>query len=433
MGVKEVREKLRAQLGEARAIADAAEQGGRDFTGEEREKVAKILAEAKGTKDELAKLEGDEEIKNTILKMGMGIELAQKAKHAASEMGMPAGEGMTLGEQFIHAPAFQAWMKQFPNGVIPEKMKGLISPAIEFKSFFYQKALITGESDTSAGAFVRTDYTGLYEALGRFPLTIRDLIRKATTGSDLVEFVRQTAQITQSSTVAEANVTEYSGATGEVSGEKPEGTLSWEKVQAAVKTIAVWIPATKRALSDAGQLRAIIDGELRDDLDEELENQLLNGDGLGENFTGLLNTAGVLVQAWDTDILRTTRRAKTTLRVTGRARPTAYVMNPADWETIELLQDLAGRYYYGGPMNNGEPRLWGVPVVECESLAEGQIILGDWRKMVVWDREQSTISVTDSHADFFIRNMIAILAEMRAAMGVIRPTGFVIIDATSGS
>ena len=32
----------------------------------------------------------------------------------------------------------------------------------------------------------------------------------------------------------------------------PEGTARWERIQEVVKTIAVWIPATKRALSDAG-------------------------------------------------------------------------------------------------------------------------------------------------------------------------------------
>jgi hypothetical protein len=53
--------------------------------------------------------------------------------------------------------------------------------------------------------------------------------------------------------------------------------------------------------------------------------------------------------------------------------------------------------------------------------------------MVLWDREQAMISVSDSHADFFIRNLVAILCELRAAMGIIRPTAFVEIDLTSGS
>jgi hypothetical protein len=36
--------------------------------------------------------------------------------------------------------------------------------------------------------------------------------------------------------------------------------------------------------------------------------------------------------------------------------------------------------------------------------------------------------MTNSHSDFFVRNLIAILAEMRAAFGLIRPKAFVITD-----
>ncbi len=427
MTLHEVHEKLRAALTAAKGICDAAEQGKREFTEDERTKLAAMLEEAKGLKEQVKKLEGDAEMTRMIAEMGVGLAQEQKTGQAPT---VPAARGrkMSIGEQFVNAAEFKEWMAKIaPNGRIPEGMRGLMSPAVEFK------ALITGASDTSAGAFVETDYTGIYEGLGRLPRSLLQLVNRRTTLSDLVEFVRQTAQVTQAVPVAEANVTDYTGATGEVSGEKPEGTSTWAKVQATVKTIAVWIPATKRALADAAQLRGIIDQELRDDLDEELENQLINGDGVGENFDGILGTAGVLTQAWDTDIFTTTRRAKTAVMTTGRAMPSAYVMNPGDWETIELSQDLAGRYYYGGPLSNGEKRLWGIPVVECNALAEGQIILGDWRKAVLWDRERSTIQVSDSHADFFIRNMIAILAEMRAAFGLIRPSAFCIIDAAVGS
>jgi HK97 family phage major capsid protein len=108
-------------------------------------------------------------------------------------------------------------------------------------------------------------------------------------------------------------------------------------------------------------------------------------------------------------------------------------LNPTDWETIDLQQDLAGRYYWGGPQAQGPRTLWGVPVVQNFFLPQGTGYLANWRKMVLWDREQANISVSDSHADFFIRNLIAILAELRAAMGVIRPSAFVEVDLSAGS
>lgn len=427
MTLKELREKLQAALLAAKAICEAAEKENRDFTPEERQKVAGHLTEAKQWKDKIKTAEGDEELKKTVLDLGAGISLAPDQGKGRGEP-VPGGKGRTLGEQFVSSPAYKEWLSRVaPSGHIPESAKGLMSPPVEFKT------LLTGESDTSAGAFVQTDYTGIYEGLGRAPLTLRSLISIRQTQSDLVEFVRQTAQVTQAAAAPEANVTTYAGSTGEVSGEKPEAAMTFEKVQEPVKTIAVWIPATKRALSDAGQLRGIIDQELRDDLEEELEDQIINGTGAGEDLTGLLATAGVLAQAWDTDLLTTARRAVTTLRVTGRARPTAWLVNPADAETVDLLQDLEGRYYYGGPAEGGVQRLWRYPVVESEAVTAGTGILGDWRKAVLWDRERSSIQVSDSHSDFFIRNMIAILAEMRAAFGLIRPSGFITVEFTAGS
>lgn len=428
--LKDLKEQLKAALTAARDIAAKAETEERDFTPEEREQVQAHVTEAGDLKAKIKDLEGDDALRKLVGEMGAGLE---DNKGDDPPSGVPGRKGRTIGEQFVTSPQWQEWMKHIaPSGHIPETMKGLMSPPVEFKNLF-AKDLITGASDTSAGAFVETDYTGIYEPLGRAPLVLRGLISTRQTASDIVEFVRQTTQVTQAASVAEANVTDYAGSTGEVSGEKPEGTTEFEKVTATVKTLAVWIPATKRALSDASQIRGIIDQELRDDLNEELEDQLVNGDGIGENFTGILNTSGILTQAWDTDILTTTRKAKTTLRTTGRSIPTAWLMNPADWETIELLQDGENRYYYGGPINNGQPRLWGVPIVECEAITEGTGLLGNFRKAVIWDRERASIQVSDSHEDFFIRNMVAILAEMRAAFGLIRPSAFIEIDMSAGS
>jgi HK97 family phage major capsid protein len=430
MNAKDLRGKLETALRAASAICKTAEDAGREFSADERTQVQGYLEEAKGLKGQLRELEGDAEIRRMVAEMGGG------ANGSGGQASVRAGRGKTIGQRFVEAPELKAWMERVaPGGRIPDGARGLMSPPVEMPDLIAlgRKALVTGDDDTSAGAFVQTDYTGIYEPLGRRPTTVLDLISMRPTQSDLVEFVRQTVQASQAAPVAEANVTNYTGATGEVEGAKPEATVAFEKVQLPVKTIAVWLPATKRGLSDAGQLRGLIDQELRDDIQEELEDQVITGDGIGENLTGVLNTAGVLTQAWDTDILRTARRAITTLRVTGRSRPTAWALHPNDWETIDLTQDAQNRYYFGGPLAMGTRTLWGVPVVECEGVTEGVGILGDWRKAVLWNRERSTIQVSDSHEDFFVRNMVAILAEMRAAFGLIRPSAFVEVDLTAGS
>ena len=430
MLVKDMHGKLQAALLAARGIAEKAEKEQREFTAEERVALEGHLKEAQDWKAKLQDAKQDAEMRRMLAEMGMDAS----GEGLKGQEGGPSAEKGTLGERFVNSDVFKGWMKQFPNGQIPDSYKGLNCPPVTYKSIFGRKALITGASDTSAGAFVQTDVTGIYEPLGRLPRTMRQLVDMRQTDSDTVEFVRQTVQVTQAAPVPEANVTDYTGATGQVSGEKPEATLAYEKVTTNVKTIAVWIPATKRALSDAAQIRGLIDQELREDLEEEFEDQLLNGNGVGENFTGIANTANVLTQAWDTDIWRTTRLAKLNLAITGRtANPTAWVMNPEDAAEIDLMRDGELRFYGAGPWAMGPRTLWGTPIVESSFKAAGSAYLANWKKAVVWDRERSTISVSDSHADFFIRNMIAILAEMRAAFGVIRPSAFIEVDLSSGS
>lgn len=436
MKLKELQEQLMKLLTDAREIAAQAEKEDRDFTAEERAKVAALLEDAKKVKADIKTLHGDEEMRRAVASLGEGVDFGANGQGAGKKIGarfLEEPRYNTLGEAFAKSKTWQEWLKaNAPGGHIPDSRKGLASPPLEFKNFgLFKKDLVTGLDDASAGAFVESDRTGIYEPLGRYPLVLRDLISTRQTTSDTVEFVRQLTQVTQAAPVAEANVTDYAGGTGEISGQKPEGSMTFERVTETVKTIAVWIPATKRAISDAAQLRGLIDDELRADLAEEFEDQALNGNGVGENFTGLANTANTLVQAFDTDLITTTRKAITNLLVNGKSQPTAWVFNPQDWESIDLLADLQGRYYFGGPVQAGVRTLWGIPVVQSFFQPQGTAWLANWRKAVVWDRQQATISVSDSHSDFFIRNMIAILAEMRAAFGVIRPSAFVEVDLTA--
>ncbi len=427
--IKALTEQLQTLLKSARDICAAAEEGERDLSGEERTKVAKLLEDAKGVKEKIKQAKDDAALMASIAELGDDIGLVEPKERPAAVKS--DGKGKTIGEQFVASKAWQEWIDRFPNRMIPEKAKGLQAPPVEFKHLF--KDLVTGASATSAGAFVEADYTGIYEPLGRRPRTLLDLIPRGGTQSDTVWYVRQTVKVQQATPVAEANVTDYTGATGEVSGEKPEASIAFEQVIEPVKTIAVWIPATKRALSDAAQLRTLIDMDLRDDVQEELENQIYDGDGAGENFTGILNTSGILTQAWDTNVFDTALLAKTAVQATGLSEPTAFVLNPNDWAQMQLQKDKNDRYLGSGPFGVTAPVLWGLPVVTSLAVTEGVGLVANWRKARLWDREASTISISDSHSDFFIRNMVAILCELRAAFGVTKPAAFCQFATTAGS
>jgi HK97 family phage major capsid protein len=427
-------EKLKRVKSAEEIAAKAQRERGENasLTEDERTQIMALVTEAKGYHDQILALDGDAKLRSELSILG-----SPSGAIAAGDAARPS-KGQTLGEKFVNSDEFSGWLKSVaPEGHIREKTR-LDSPAVAFG----QKDLITGSSVTSAGALVQSEWLGLLDGLAQFqrPLTIMDLITRGTTGSDQVEYARVTGFTNNAAPVAEA-LTDLAvgaaagGSIGTVdsteAGIKPKSGLALEKKTANVKTIAHWLPATTRSLSDAGQIRTLIDQFLRYGLDEELEDQIMTGDDSGENFEGILEVSGTQAQAWDTDLLTTTRKARTKVRTVGRAQATAFVFHPNDNERIDLLKNSNGDFYFGGPTSNPSAPLWGLPRVESEAMTEGTGMVADWRQAVLWDREQAGIAVSNSHADFFTRNLVAILAEMRAAFGVIRPKAFVTIDLTA--
>lgn len=437
--LKDLAEEMKHHLQAARAIAAKTEEENRDFTPEEAAALRDHMAKATAAKAGIEQLKGNDELRQTLADLGDDIALNAKTdedgnRRTAGGFELPR-RGKSLGQQFIESPEYKALMEQAPGGQFGQKQR-IQSGLAGFKS------LITGASDTSAGAFVVNDNIGLQVALDSFqrPLRLRDLVTPGTTNSDTVEYVRLTSVTNNAAPVAEATSSAAPTAPGGAGalvnnaggGYKPESAMAAAKITANVKTIAHWMPITKRAASDAAQVVTLIDAFLRYGLEEELEDQMIQGDGTGENFDGVGNVSGVQAQAWDTDMLTTLRKAKTKVRTVGRSIANGYLLNPLDMEALDLLQDNEARYYFGGPSGTigaAQP-VWNLPAIETEAVPAGTAYVGDWRKAILWDREQATVQMTDSHLDFFVRNLLVILAEMRAAFGVVQPNAFVEIDLT---
>lgn len=441
MDRKKKREELIGQktalLEKARDIAAKAETADRNLTADERTEVKGYIDQAKTIHGEVLALDGEAQLIEDLNVLGQPIgELAKGG-------GIRPGRGKTAGERFTEAEEIRSWLKHVaPNGTIPETMKGIHSPAVAYSGV---KDIIAGgvtEGDGAAGALVTPAWLGLMDGLSQFqrPLAIRDLITVGQTDGDAIEYARVVGFTNNAAPTPEARgASTYVPGEGQVEGRKPESSMELEKVSTTVKTIAHWLPATKRALSDAAQIRTLIDQFLRYGLAEALEDQIVNGDGNGENFEGIFEVDGTQAQPFDTDLLVTSRKARTQVRLNGRTIPTAYVLHPADNERIDLLRDgsggspNSGAFFFGGPAGLGVQSLWGLPRIESEAIPEGTGVVANWRMAVLWDREQAAIQVSDSHADFFVRNLVAILAEMRAGFGIIRPLAFCMFDMNGGS
>lgn len=278
-------------------------------------------------------------------------------------------------------------------------------------------ALITGASDTSAGAFVEPTRIGYYQRPDR-PLRLLDLIFIGETDSDSIEFVRETAF-----TNAAAETAEATADTG-TSGTKPQSNITYEKDSEPVRTVAHWVATTRRALADAARLRSMIDGRLSMGLLQRLETQLVSGDGVGENLLGLLNQPGMLSQSRGADtLIDAIHKAITKVRLAFH-EPNAVGINPLDWEAIRLAKNSNGDYLYGPPALAGQMTAWGIGVVAGAQFPAANPLVGDFAQAEFYVREGVQVLASDSHADFFIRNLIALLAEMRGALVLPLPEAF---------
>lgn len=429
--LKALMEAAQAAAKSARDIAEKAAGENRDLSDTEQTDYTAALAKGKDLLEKYQAAKSDQEVIDAALALADDIGPDAKGDLESQNGQIPVRErAKSLGLQVTDSVEFKSMMKAFARDGggyhIPDRAK-IGSDPVRVKGLF------TGTSSTSAGAFVVNERTDIVETLGRKELKIRDLVSVRSTTSDVVEYVAQTSHTNAAAVVAEASSSAAPTAPGSAGalvldangGYKPEGSWAYEVRSTEVKTIAEWVPATRRALADVAQLEGLINDELALDVKETEESQILNGNGSGQNFTGINSTSGVQTQTFSTSLFDSVRKGITKLRTVGRVNPSAVVVNPADAETIDLSKDANNQYYYGGPFAISNRTLWGLPVVESETQAAGTALVGDFSKAVIWDREQTTITMTDSHADFFIRNMIAILAEERLAFAVTRPTAFV--------
>jgi hypothetical protein len=200
--LKDSADELQAQMTtfveKAREIAAKAESENRDFTPEERAAVTKALEDARRpSRTGSLEKNGDAALLEQINELGKPVgDLAKGG-------GFSPAKGKSMGERFAEAEEIKGWLKSVaPSGRIPETAKGLNSPPVAFAGL---KDLLTGVSDTSAGALVRNDWLGLVDT-GTFmrPLVVRDLVTGGTTGSDAVEYARVTGFTNAAAPVAEA-------------------------------------------------------------------------------------------------------------------------------------------------------------------------------------------------------------------------------------
>lgn len=406
--------KLRAEQDEAarkaRELMGKAKAEERELTQEERAEIQGHLDEAKRCKAKIEGIQERDELEAEIERMAgqtSGTRDADLSRRAAART--EGGRVLGLGEQFTESEAYRriAGLDRGSDGRPSRFSTGAITLRGE--------VVTTG--NLSAGQLIAPDRrTDILPIL--FPqLTIADLLGAGRTDSNQIIVPTETVATNAAAAIAEGDL-------------KPQSTIRFATVTESVKKIATSMKLSDESITDIPYLQTYIEGRMRLFVRQEEEDQILNGDGTGANLLGLRNRSGLTAaQARGTDsnfdaIFKQIRK----IMLASFLMPDGIVLNPANWTAMALAKDSTGQYLGVGPFSaQAVPmRLWGLPVVETTSITAGSAFIGAFRAAAALIRRGDgvTVEMTNSNEDDFLRNLIALRAEERAALAVYRPAAF---------
>lgn len=402
---KALLEKTMRACAEQPATATAAAVPGRNMTDDERGAINAILNEGKEIKARIDRAQGDAVMQAEIDRLTGGV--AVPAPGTPGPIVTPTGRTAqtSLGAQFVADEAYRRFIQRGGH----RGSSAWTSPAVDLT------ATTLDTTSGSGGPLILPDNRpGIIPLLFK-RLVIADLIAPGTTDSNVIAYMKEKTFTNAAAPVAQA-------------GTKPESTLVFEAATSKVEKIAHWIPVTDEMLEDFAQTESIIDSRLRLGLELTEEDQLLNGGGTSPALLGLMNLLGLAAaQARGTDSnMDAVMKQITAISINALVMPDGVVMNPANWMSVQLAKNANGNYMGSGPWAGPQvPVLWGLPVAVTPSIAAGTALVGGFRSSAqIFRKGGVRVEASNSHASFFINNLVAIRAEERLALAVYREPAF---------
>lgn len=281
-------------------------------------------------------------------------------------------------------------------------------------------ALTQGSGTSSGGMPSRIEDGGIAAPVAR-PLALLDVLPRRPVTSDTVDFVQIRGDAEAGEQLIEGD-------------EKQQIDLEGVPVRVEIATVAGWSPASKQVLSDHAGLQAVINTTLTNKVMAKLERLIIQG-GTGSNASrieGLLSQAIPFVPTVAQNQADVLGEAVASMRDAGYS-PSIIVLNALDWFALQTIKTNDDAYVMGNPAAPAAPALWGCAVVLSSSLQRGDALVIDPNHVSILDREAASVMVSNSHADYFTRNLVAVLAELRAGLEV-RDTGALrLIDLSASS
>ena len=393
----------------ARDVARGAEAEGRSLTDEERVMVEGFISETNDLTKRISEINSSEELLKAIDRAG---------SVASGEPTIVDTPAKSLGDAFVKSEGFKRLMSRGLQG-------SWTTGPVEF----------TGGSKLTDGGSPALNVESITAASGALPLqpqvapllppveeplTVAALFGQGTATQNSIVYLEETTTNTLLGNQPYSGMSSAATTTAEGAA-KPAVFIDFTKRTTSIEKIAAFLPISDEMVEDEPQISSYINSRLavfvRQAEEAYLMNKLLS--------TAISVSVGTILQGTPNMFDKIAAGIYTVETVAG-LEPDAVVIHPADFWTMATSKDATnGQYFSGGPYTAPQRNPWGVRVVITREAIQGAPIVGAFRDAAtLWRKGGLSVEASNSHSDYFRKNLTALRAEERLGLTVLRPKAF---------
>ncbi|GAB4001535.1 hypothetical protein GCM10028807_57920 [Spirosoma daeguense] len=380
----------------------------------------KDASDKKASKDEVDKLKEDLDGKiKQVQDLADDLQVKSNRLHENQEKQGGSKSLLTLVEEGI--TGLKSKLSENKTGIISLKQLFENSPAHGKEISIDLKAVsnisgsyaLTGANTNIMRAFetepgVAKDPTA--------PLFITDLISTGTTDSATIYWTERVLVEGGASQVAEA-------------AKFSQVSAKYEKKSANAKKTAAYAKITEEMVEDVDYIVSEVQDEIvsgPNSIRVLVENQLLTGDGTGENHKGIFTYATPFAVPTGFETLETptnydAAKAGILHVVKNNFMPDYMLVNPSDLVNMELTKDANGNYVMPPFVGQNGMVISGVRIASNNRIAEGQFLVGDMKRAKLFMKRQLTLKFFDQNEDDALYDLRTITGSLRAIFRVKGP------------
>lgn len=186
----------------------------------------------------------------------------------------------------------------------------------------------------------------------------------------------------------------------------PESTAKFAKGSINLEKIGDTLPVTEEFFEDEAMFAAELEFFLRTNVELEIDNQIINGDGTSNTLVGLVSRANTFTAVasgiTDASIYDLVAKVKENITSTGgqKYNPNFAVMNIADINKMKLKKDANNNYVMPPFVSRDGVNVDGITIVECNAVTANTMVIGDSRYAKIYEKTGVEVSKGLVNAQF---------------------------------